>query len=154
MSGPLTILAVDECRSTRRFLSMLLDEAGHRVLTADGVRSALRVLRGLTPDVVLTECAMRGELDGSALIRLLRRDRRFRDTPVLVVSDRDDPADLAAMDAAGASGWIAKPLHTRTLLGALTAVDAARSRRCVSSPSLSMKIRQGDDAWRNVGNYT
>jgi two-component system chemotaxis response regulator CheY len=129
MPGPLTILAVDDSRGMRRYLSALLDEAGHSVVTAESVRSALRILRGLTPDVVLTECAMEGALDGSTLVRLLRRTRRFRDTPVLVVSTDDDPARRAAMDAAGATAWIAKPLRVETLLGALAAVGTARAKQ-------------------------
>ena len=127
MSDPLTILVVDGCRGTRRHLSALLDDAGHGVVTADSVRSALRALRGLTPDVVLTECVMRGALDGAALIRLLRRNPRFRETPVLVLSTETDPAVRTAMDAAGATGWIAKPLRVGTLSGALAAIGKARS---------------------------
>jgi twitching motility two-component system response regulator PilH len=152
MSGPLTILAVDDCRSTRRYLSTLLNDAGHHVVTAGCARSALRALRDLTPDVILTERALPGGLDGSVLIRLLRRDGRFRDTPVLVVSDRDDPADLAAMDAAGASGWIAKPLRVRTLLGALTAVDAARDKRRAFASS--RQVRPSRDLRVDLRSYT
>jgi two-component system chemotaxis response regulator CheY len=72
---------------------------------------------------------MEGALDGSTLVRLLRRTRRFRDTPVLVVSTDDDPARRAAMDAAGATAWIAKPLRVETLLGALAAVGTARAKQ-------------------------
>jgi two-component system, cell cycle sensor histidine kinase and response regulator CckA len=69
-----TILVVDDERTVRRSVQMLLSDAGYRVLEAEGGPEALDVLAGgRHVDLVMTDVVM-PRVDGVALVELLRRD--------------------------------------------------------------------------------
>ncbi|MBU1348161.1 MAG: response regulator [Alphaproteobacteria bacterium] len=116
------ILLVDDSEAMRRLLSAILTAAGFQVVAADGVREGLRRLRTFSPDVVLTDFNM-PSLDGEAFARLLRRDRRFVDTPILVVSSETGSQVRRRMEAAGANGWLGKPVDPDALVRAVRSIS-------------------------------
>lgn len=134
-SPALTVLAVDDCEAVRRITRLILEAAGHQVVTAGGVRCGLRALRVLRPDVILTDFNM-PSLTGHDFVRSVRRLARFASTPIVVVSSEQAPETRALMAAAGANAWISKPIVPRDLLSAIEIVrwagDAADGslRRC------------------------
>ena len=67
------------------------------------------------PDLLLVEPGVRW-LDGVALVRALKRNPRFRDLPVLFVSDRRRPSALEAGYRAGVADYFIEPLHLGALL--------------------------------------
>jgi CheY-like chemotaxis protein len=135
MTGTLRILVVDDSAAVRAVLQGLLTSLDCKVRTADGVRAALRRLRDFNPDVILTDFTMPG-LNGDAFVRLLRRDSRFIDTPVFVVSSEEAPEKRRAMEEAGANAWFSKPIQPHDLVCAVLGVArAARLRRSAASPA-------------------
>ncbi len=121
MTDATRILLVDDSRAMRRLLAAILTASGFQVVAADGVRQGLRRLRTFSPDVILTDFNM-PSLDGEAFARLLRRDPRFVDTPVLVVSSETGDAVRCCMHAAGADGWLDKPVDPDALVQAIRSV--------------------------------
>ena len=121
MTERLNVLVVDDSVNMRMLLAGLLTAAGHHVVTASAAREALRRLRVFRPDVVVTDYAMPG-LSGYDLVRLLRRNPRFRTTPVFVVSSENSWEKHLLMEQAGASAWLSKPVDPAALLGAIAAV--------------------------------
>lgn len=112
-----TIFVVDDSPTVVLSVSTMLHEAGFGVETAMNGRDALDRLRaGFRPSLILTDINM-PVMDGLALIREARGYGPTRFTPILVLTSETDRE--AETRAAGASGWLAKPLDRDALLAVL-----------------------------------
>ena len=111
-----TILVVDDSAVMRQMISTVLEEAGYRVLLADGGSAALEQVRKTAVDLVLTDWIMM-PMDGGELTRQLRRLTDYSELPILVLSTVSSDESKAEAKAAGANGWMAKPIKPATLLG-------------------------------------
>lgn len=118
MTEGVRVLVVDDSPAIRQVLCGVLGAVGCEVVTAEGVRPALRCLRTFQPEIILTDFNMPG-LNGEALVRLVRRDSRLADLPVFVVSSEDDAGIRRQMEAAGADAWFEKPVDVHALIGAV-----------------------------------
>jgi two-component system KDP operon response regulator KdpE len=117
------ILVVDDEPQIHRFLGPALTAAGYTPLRADTAEAALRLAAERPPDAVLLDLGL-PDLDGQ---EVLLRLRRFSQTPVIILSARDDEAGkIAALDA-GASDYVEKPFSLGELLARLRAVIRSTS---------------------------
>ncbi len=118
-----TVLTVDDSRTMRDMLHLALSQAGYRVLQAvDGV-DGLQMLDGEPPDIIVTDINM-PRLDGFGFIEGVRRDSRYRATPILVLTTESDTEKKQRARQAGATGWIVKPFDPNKLVDALRRVAA------------------------------
>jgi DNA-binding response OmpR family regulator len=108
------VLVVDDDDLVRAFEEKLLTREGFDVVTAADGAAALELIDGRQLDLVLLDIAMPG-VDGFEVARALRRDERYRHTPVILVSGRDDAATSRAGFAAGGSLYLHKPFDARQL---------------------------------------
>lgn len=125
MTHALTVLIVDDSPPMRAILEAILTADGHAAVLAEGMSAALTVLEVQRPDVILTDYNMPGE-SGVDLVRWIRSQAAFDETPVIVVSSEQSLERRSRMAQAGANGWIAKPVCPATLLAALKAVAVGR----------------------------
>ncbi|WP_133649630.1 response regulator [Paraburkholderia flava] len=103
------ILAIDDSAAMREILSVTLTTAGYEVtLAADGDEGLENAL-AIPFDLVLTDQHMPGKT-GLDLIAALRGNPAYRATPILVLTTESGEPFKAAARAAGATGWIEKPL--------------------------------------------
>lgn len=103
------ILAIDDSAAMREILSATLTTAGYDVtLAADGDEGLENAL-AIPFDLVLTDQHMPGKT-GLDLIAALRGNPAYRATPILVLTTESGEPFKAAARAAGATGWIEKPL--------------------------------------------
>lgn len=72
-----SILIVEDDRDVAQLLVQLLELEGHRVELAHNVEDGLDKLKAATPDLVLCDLHLPGELDGHALCRAVKIDPRF-----------------------------------------------------------------------------
>ena len=124
MTDAVRILVVDDSPAIRQVLGGILRAAGCEVQTEEGVRPALRRLRQFLPDVILTDFNM-PRLNGEVLVRLVRRDQRFADLPIFVVSSEDDTGIQERIQEAGADAWFDKPVDVQGLIRTIRAVVEA-----------------------------
>jgi DNA-binding response OmpR family regulator len=115
------ILVIDDSADLAMTLRMLLERAGHEVVTADNGRGGLRCFYETRPDLVLLDVAMPG-LDGW---QTLERLRDLSDVPVLVVSGRPASPEQLSQLRPGRDGFCAKPLRGVELVGRVDALLAA-----------------------------
>jgi CheY-like chemotaxis protein/HPt (histidine-containing phosphotransfer) domain-containing protein len=123
------VLVVEDEDITRRMLESRLHLAGHRVRGAGSMAEAQDLLEHVfTPDVVITDMFMPGG-SGLALASALRQDPLWADLPLIFLSARALPGDVAAGTALNAT-FLAKPVSMTDLVvaidAALTATAAAR----------------------------
>jgi two-component system KDP operon response regulator KdpE len=114
---PDRILVVDDEPQITRVLRAALSTQRYDVRTANDPQEALRVFAEWNPDLLITDLAM-PEMNGIELARIVRRSSN---TPIIVLSVRDqDQAKVEALDA-GADDYVTKPFSTQELLARVRA---------------------------------
>lgn len=117
----LKILAVDDSRTIRDMLALVLTEAGYCVTLAEDGQHGLDMLEKVAPDAIISDINM-PRLDGFGFVEAVRRIDRHRATPILVLTTESAPELKARARAAGATGWIVKPFEAEKLVRALRMV--------------------------------
>jgi two-component system chemotaxis response regulator CheY len=97
----------------RRVLDLSGFDVGDVLQAADGLE-ALAILDENQVDVVLTDINM-PRMNGEELMLHLREDVDLRDIPVVVLSADSSEARVGRMLAAGARGYLPKPLSPERL---------------------------------------
>lgn len=126
-SGPavavagLTILTIDDSRTMRDMLKMALSGAGFTVVQAVDGQDGLNVLAQQPVDVIITDINM-PKLDGYGVIRAVRDDPAYNDTPILVLSTEAEQESKDIAKDAGATGWIVKPFDPAGLVNVVNSV--------------------------------
>ncbi|WP_028535507.1 response regulator [Paludibacterium yongneupense] len=111
-----TILIVDDSATMLLSVRNNLEIAGFKVETAeDGVKALGKLKAGLKPDLVITDINM-PNMNGMELIRNIRALPGFRFTPILTLTTESQAAKRDEGKAAGATGWLVKPVGGADLL--------------------------------------
>lgn len=124
--GPLEglhVLVVDDNRDARAIYKAVLAHGGAYVTVLPSAAAAVRALKQVRPDVIITDLAMPGR-DGFWLSRWLRR-RAASDgarIPVVAVTAREDVYDRGAMADVGLDDWLVKPVSHRELIRSITSL--------------------------------
>ena len=109
------ILIVDDEGDIRRIARLGLSRLGGcDVVEAGGGREALEQARATQPDVILLDVMMPGQ-DGPATLAALRADAGTCAIPVLFLTAKAMPSEVARLTALGAAGVLTKPFDPRTL---------------------------------------
>jgi two-component system, chemotaxis family, chemotaxis protein CheY len=103
------ILAIDDSAAMREILSATLTSAGYEVTVAADGNEGLEHALAMAFDLVLTDQHMPGKT-GVDLIAELRANPAYEVTPILLLTTESGEPFKAAARAAGATGWIEKPL--------------------------------------------
>ncbi len=118
MTGqPLILVADDETRITR-LVALILEDAGFRVVSANGGREALAVAEGVHPDAVLLDIVM-PDLDG---IEVMQRMRARSPVPIILLTAKGSGPDRAKGLDVGADDYLTKPFHPDELVARVNAV--------------------------------
>ncbi len=110
------ILIVDDSPTILMSMRGMLERAGHAVSNAASGEEAVSVLKGgLKPDLVITDFHM-GAMNGIELVREVRKMSNLRFIPVLMVTTESQQEKRLEAKAAGATGWLVKPVQPDALL--------------------------------------
>lgn len=113
------ILIVDDSPTVLMSMEGLLARFGHRAIKASSAEDALsRVSSGVAAKLVITDFHMPGK-NGAELIRALRATPQHRFTPMLVLTTESQRERRDEAKAAGATGWLVKPVDPKQLESAL-----------------------------------
>ncbi len=117
----LVVLMVDDTKANLAFKLSLLEPAGYEVLTAEGGRQALALLRSHAVDLILADVVM-ADGDGFELLRTVRADPALRDTAFmfLTTTARDDASRDLGMQL-GADAYLIRPIEPERLLARMRA---------------------------------
>jgi len=106
-------LIVEDDGDTIKLLTRYLEKANYIVHSATEGNEALLQAQYYTPDAILLDIILPGEMDGWDVLRELKSDRITQGIPVVicsVLSERQKAFSLGAVD------YIQKPIHRDTLL--------------------------------------
>ena len=113
-----TILVVDDQSSVRQLLQEYLTEQGFQVITASDGQMALYSARHHQPDLVLLDIMM-PKMDGYQFLRMYRQERQ---TPVIIITAREEETDAVLGLELGADDYIIKPFRMRELTARIRAL--------------------------------
>lgn len=112
---PHTVLVVEDNRMNLELASEVLGAAGFTVLEAMTGAEGIQVAIERLPDLVLLDMRL-PDMDGLEVVRRLRADPRTGMLPVVALTAQAMKGDELAARRAGCSGYITKPINTRTFL--------------------------------------
>lgn len=115
------ILTVDDSATVRFVLAKTLRDAGYDVLEACDGQEALDCLEHEKVSMLITDLNM-PKVDGINLIRRVRRSDGFRFVPIIMLTTESEESRKQEGKAAGASGWVLKPLRPEQLLAVVNMV--------------------------------
>ena len=117
LSG-LKILVIDDSKTIRRTAETLLSTEGCEVFTAVDGFDALSKIADHQPDLIFVDIMM-PRLDGYQTCSLIKHNKLFKDTPVVMLSSKDGLFDRARGRIVGSEQYLTKPFTKDELLGAI-----------------------------------
>ena len=117
LSG-LRVMVIDDSKTIRRTAETLLKKEGCDVVTATDGFEALAKIADHQPDLVFVDIMM-PRLDGYQTCALIKKNNRFRATPVIMLSSKDGLFDRARGRMVGSDQYLTKPFTKESLLKAV-----------------------------------
>ena len=115
----LEILVVDDSKTIRRTAETLLSKEGCQVFTAIDGFDALSKIADHQPDLIFVDIMM-PRLDGYETCSLIKNNKVFKQTPVIMLSSKDGLFDRARGRIVGSEQYLTKPFTKDELLGAIS----------------------------------
>ena len=118
-----TILIADDSRSIRGMLASALRAAGYDVVEAEDGSMGLTCAQGKKLNLIITDLNM-PNVDGLEFLRRVRSLPEHQKTPILLFTTESQQHLKEQAKAAGATGWIVKPMAPERLLQVVSQVVA------------------------------
>jgi twitching motility two-component system response regulator PilG len=115
----LKVLVIDDSKTIRRTAETLLSKEGCQVYTAIDGFDALSKIADHQPDLIFVDIMM-PRLDGYETCSLIKHNKTFRETPVIMLSSKDGLFDRARGRIVGSEQYLTKPFTRDELLGAIS----------------------------------
>ena len=103
------ILIVEDNALNIKLFCDLLAAHGHEPEAVTDSRTALDAARDFSPDLVITDIQL-PHVSGLDLIRMIRRDDKLADVPIMAVTAYSAVGDEERIRAAGAQAYVSKPI--------------------------------------------
>lgn len=119
------VLVVDDSNTIRRSAEIFLKQGGHEVLLAEDGFDALAKVNDYQPSIIFCDILM-PRLDGYQTCAIIKRNAKFADVPVIMLSSKDGVFDKARGRMVGAQDYLTKPFTKEQLLQAVQQFGAAQ----------------------------
>lgn len=128
-----TILLIEDNPQNRYLTTFLLEQHGHRVVSATNGPAGIAVAPSLAPDLILLDIQL-PRMNGYDVARALRSVEGLRDVPIIAVTSYAMTGDKEKALEAGCTGYIEKPINPDTFVSEvgtfLPRVSGADDVRC------------------------
>jgi twitching motility two-component system response regulator PilG len=117
--GPgIKVLVIDDSNTIRRSAEIFLKQGGYEVLLAEDGFDALAKVNDHDPDLIFCDILM-PRLDGYQTCAIIKRNAKFSDVPVIMLSSKDGLFDKARGRMVGSEDYLTKPFTKDQLLAAV-----------------------------------
>ena len=113
------VLVIDDSNTIRRSAEIFLKQGGHEVLLAEDGFDALSKINDYTPHLIFCDILM-PRLDGYQTCAIIKRNPRFSNIPVVMLSSKDGVFDKARGRMVGSQDYLTKPFTKDQLLTAVS----------------------------------
>ena len=117
-SGNVRVMVIDDSNTIRRSAEIFLKAAGCEVILAEDGFDALAKIADQHPQVIFVDIMM-PRLDGYQTCALIKRNAKFKSTPVIMLSSKDGLFDRARGRMAGSDQYLTKPFTQDSLIEAV-----------------------------------
>jgi twitching motility two-component system response regulator PilG len=117
------VLVIDDSNTIRRSAEIFLKQGGYDVVLAEDGFDALSKVNDHNPDVIFCDILM-PRLDGYQTCAIIKRNPRFTQTPVIMLSSKDGLFDKARGRMVGSQDYLTKPFTKDQLLQAVAQYSA------------------------------
>lgn len=112
------VMVIDDSNTMRRSAELFLKSAGFQVILAEDGFDALAKIADQHPQIIFVDIMM-PRLDGYQTCALIKRNERFKSTPVIMLSSKDGLFDRARGRMAGSDQYLTKPFTRDSLVDAV-----------------------------------
>lgn len=112
------VMVIDDSNTIRRSAEIFLKQSGCEVILAEDGFDALSKISDHLPDIIFVDIMM-PRLDGYQTCSLIKRNPRFKSTPVIMLSSKDGLFDRARGRMVGSDQYLTKPFTQESLLQAI-----------------------------------
>jgi two-component system alkaline phosphatase synthesis response regulator PhoP len=126
------ILIIEDEGDIRELVKYNLQREQFTVLEAETGEEGFTLAARSVPDLILLDLMLPGK-DGLEICRMLKRNDRTRNVPVIMMTARGEESDIVTGLELGAEDYIVKPFSPKVLVARVKAV----LRRNASAPELS-----------------
>jgi twitching motility two-component system response regulator PilG len=109
------ILVVDDSNTIRKSAEIFLKQGGHEVMLAEDGFDALSKINDFEPHLVFCDILM-PKLDGYQTCAIIKRNERFSQIPIIMLSSKDGVFDKARGRMVGSQDYLTKPFSKDQLL--------------------------------------
>jgi twitching motility two-component system response regulator PilG len=109
------VMVIDDSNTIRRSAEIFLVQAGCQVVLAEDGFDALAKIADHQPRVIFCDIMM-PRLDGYQTCSLIKKNPRFKSTPVIMLSSKDGLFDRARGRMVGSDQYLTKPFTKDSLL--------------------------------------
>jgi two-component system, cell cycle response regulator DivK len=107
------VLVVDDNGNNLLLEKDLLEVAGFEVFEAENASDGIAIARREKPDIIIMDVRL-PDMRGTEAARILRQDKETRDIPIIFVTSSVMAEGRAEIDKITNTGFISKPINTRT----------------------------------------
>ncbi|MCA6218889.1 response regulator [Ideonella sp. B7] len=117
-SSSTRVLVIDDSNTIRRSAEIFLRQGGYEVILAEDGFDALAKVNDFEPDLIFCDILM-PRLDGYQTCAIIKRNPRFAEVPVIMLSSKDGVFDKARGRMVGSDDYLTKPFTKDQLLQAV-----------------------------------
>lgn len=110
-----TILVVEDSKTARKVVSMVLGRKGYKIIEATSGTEALLAIEGIAPDLVLLD-VMLPDMTGYEVLSTIRKNSELSEVPVVMLTSKCGSADRLKGMVTGSNEYLTKPFDPAKLL--------------------------------------
>src|SRR3990170_3763036 len=133
------ILIVEDSKTQAGQLEAILKPLGYPISIAYNGKDALTHLKEKKPVLVIADILM-PEMDGYQLCRQIKSDEKYRDVPVILLTQLSDPKEVIKGLESGADDFISKPYNEELLLARIKTILSIRIKEGVLKKKINILI--------------
>ena len=126
-SSGIKVLVIDDSNTIRRSAEIFLKQGGHEVLLSEDGFDALSKVNDYLPDLIFCDILM-PRLDGYQTCAIIKRNARFSNVPIVMLSSKDGVFDKARGRMAGSQEYLTKPFTKDQLLQTVESFSTTKQK--------------------------
>ncbi|HZX48379.1 MAG TPA: response regulator [Nitrospirota bacterium] len=115
------VMVVDDCRTTRKIVSLYLNNAGYKTIGAGNGVEAIEKLVSSEVDIIISDLNM-PQMDGAGLVEWVRSNPSYREIPFIILTTENDVLRKSDLIQKGASAFLSKPITKENLVEEVTRI--------------------------------
>lgn len=139
-TAKLTALIVEDEKNIGNFMSAILQANNYKTILCTTGENAINLTKSHCPDIILLDLGL-PDIDG---LDVLQEIRKWSQTPIIIISARQQESEKVLALDLGADDYISKPFGTNELLARLRTALRHSSANTVSNSAVITKYQALD----------